>query len=76
MNNIYKASVLLTGIFFLFGELYAQDYSNNSKVSERINSLIKTYPSLVKAKSLVKTKTCLSRFSYSSTCKGSSILLS
>ena len=55
MNNIYKASVLLTGIFFLFGELYAQDYSNNSKVSERINSLIKTYPSLVKAKSLVKT---------------------
>jgi hypothetical protein len=55
MNKIYKASVLLTGIFFLFGELYAQDYSNNSKVSERINSLIKTYPSLLKATSLVKT---------------------
>ncbi|OYY14107.1 MAG: hypothetical protein B7Y69_12220, partial [Sphingobacteriia bacterium 35-40-8] len=55
MNKIYKTSVLLWGIFLFFGELYAQDYSNNSRVSERINSLAKTYPSLVKAKSLVKT---------------------
>jgi hypothetical protein len=55
MNKIYKTSVLLWGIFLFFGELYAQDYSNNSRVSERINSLAKTYPSLVKVKSLVKT---------------------
>ena len=55
MNKIYKTSVFLWGIFLFFGELYAQDYSNNSRVSERINSLIKTYPSLVNAKSLVKT---------------------
>jgi hypothetical protein len=55
MNKIYKTSVFLWGIFLFFGELYAQDYSNNSRVSERINSLIKTYPSLVNAKSLAKT---------------------
>jgi hypothetical protein len=55
MNKIYKTSVLLWGIFLFFGELNAQDYSNNSRVSERINSLAKTYPSLVKVKSLVKT---------------------
>jgi len=55
MNKIYKTSVLLWGIFLFFGELYAQDYSNSSRVSERINSLSKTYPSLVKVKSLAKT---------------------
>ncbi len=55
MNKIYKTSVLLWGIILFFGELNAQDYSNNSRVSERINSLAKTYPSLVKVKSLVKT---------------------
>ncbi|MDO8992778.1 MAG: M14 family metallopeptidase, partial [Daejeonella sp.] len=55
MNKIYKTSVLLWCIFLFFGELNAQDYSNNSRVSERINSLAKTYPSLVKVKSLVKT---------------------
>ncbi|MDP3468063.1 MAG: M14 family metallopeptidase [Daejeonella sp.] len=55
MNIIYKTSVVLWGIFLFFGELSAQDYSNNSRVSERINSLAKTYPSLVKVKSLTKT---------------------
>jgi hypothetical protein len=55
MNKIYKTSVLLWVIFLFSGELYAQDYSNNSRVSERINSLAKSYPLLVKVKSLVKT---------------------
>jgi len=55
MNKIYRTSVLLWCIILFFGELYAQDYSNNARVSERINSLVKTYPSLISAKSLTKT---------------------
>ncbi len=55
MNKIYRTLVLLCCIFLFFGKLYAQDYSNNALVSERINSLVKTYPSLLTAKSLTKT---------------------
>jgi len=55
MNNISKTIVLIMGIFFFYGETNAQDYSNNAQVSQRINALSKSYPALVRVKSLTKT---------------------
>lgn len=44
MNKIYKASVLLWGIFLFFGELYAQDYSNKLGLGMDISHLsLKNY---------------------------------
>ena len=55
MNTISKTIVLILGIFLFCGETYAQDYSNYAQVSQRINALSKSYPALLKVKSLVKT---------------------
>ena len=55
MNTISKTIVLILGIFLFYGETYAQDYSNYAQVSQRINALSKSYPALLKVKSLVKT---------------------
>jgi hypothetical protein len=55
MNNISKTIVLILGIFLFYEETYAQDYSNYAQVSQRINALSKSYPALLKVKSLVKT---------------------
>ena len=55
MNTISKTIVLILGIFLFCGETFAQDYSNYAQVSQRINALSKSYPALLKVKSLVKT---------------------
>lgn len=55
MNKIYKTIVLLMGIILFCGESNAQDYSNYARISQRINAIAKSYPSLVKIKSLTKT---------------------
>ena len=55
MNNISKTIVLTIGIFFFYGEVNAQDYSNYAQISQRINSLSKSFPTLVKVKALNKT---------------------
>ena len=55
MNKIYKTIVFLMGIFLFSGESNAQDYSNYAQISQRINAIAKSYPSLLKIKSLTKT---------------------
>ncbi len=55
MSKIYKTIVWIMGILLFCGDLHAQDYSNYTQISQRINSIAKSYPSLVKIKSLTKT---------------------
>jgi type II secretory pathway pseudopilin PulG len=55
MNKFSKTITLMMGLFLFYGEIYAQDYSNNVQVSQRVNVLVKSYPGLIKVKSLVKT---------------------
>ncbi|MEJ7693225.1 M14 family metallopeptidase, partial [Daejeonella sp.] len=55
MNKIYKALVLLMGVFLFSGEINAQDYSTHAQASQRLAKIAKSYPSLAKVKSLTKT---------------------
>lgn len=55
MNKIYKTILLIMGCFILYEQANAQDYSNYAQTSQRINAISKTYPALVKVKSLTKT---------------------
>lgn len=55
MNKIYKTIVLLIGVLLFSEEIKAQEYNNYAQLSQRIASLSKSYPSLVKVKSLTKT---------------------
>lgn len=43
------------GLFLFYGDAKAQDYSNYAQTSQRINTLAKSYPNLVKVNSLIKT---------------------
>ena len=55
MNKIYKTIVLLMGVFLVSGKINAQDYSNYAQVSQRVATIAKSYPSLVKVRSITKT---------------------
>ncbi|WP_291403130.1 M14 family metallopeptidase [Daejeonella sp.] len=55
MKKFSKTITLMMGLFLFYGETNAQDYSNHAQVSQRVNVLSKSYPGLVKVKSLTKT---------------------
>lgn len=55
MNKFSKTITMLMGLFLFYGDVNAQDYSNYVQLSQRINALSKSYPNLVKLKSLTKT---------------------
>ncbi|MES2003345.1 MAG: M14 family metallopeptidase [Bacteroidota bacterium] len=50
-----KRTLYATFFVFLFAAVSAQEYSNYAAQTERLNALLKAYPSLVTLKSLTKT---------------------
>ncbi len=55
MIKIYKASLIALFLAGCHLPLLAQDYGNFAQLTQRVNALAKTHPSLVKVRSITKT---------------------